>query len=590
MAASPTHALDPIRADPVAFEVFRNALLFATEEMGVTLRRSAYSTNVKTRLDFSCSIFDADVRVVAQSHGLPNHLGQLARVVPAAVAKMGADQLQPGDAVLVNDPYSGGGHLNDLVLIGPVDEGGRRIGYVANQAHHVDVGGGAPASIGAFQEIYQEGVQVPPVKLMTGGQINADVFDLLLAQIRTKHETAGDLRAQIAANQTGLRRFAELVERFGRDELTRLMDALLDYTERRTRAALIELPTTTCEAIGYLDDDGFTDEPVPVHTRIELRHDSVHFDLRANGPQRRAPVNATFTQTFASCAYVVKCLIDGDIPVNEGFYRALGIDAPPGTLVHASHPAPVVGGWELSTRLTDVHFKALSQVMPDRVPAGTKGMICHIGFGGPRPDGGELYAYLETLGGGYGGRNGSDGPDVVQTHGQNTENAPIEEVELNYPVRIERYELVEDSGGPGRWRGGLGVRRDYTFPRHRPTCTILADRAKQAPWGLFGGEPGRLARYVANPDSAPTTLSSKGSFEVGAGDVVRCETCGGGGYGSPLDRDPRLVVADVHEEKVSVERARQDYGVVVAADGLTYHAERTQALRHDRRRATEGQV
>jgi N-methylhydantoinase B len=274
-------------------------------------------------------------------------------------------------------------------------------------------------------------------------------------------------------------------------------------------------------------------------------------------------VNSTHAQTFSACAYVLKCLIDSDIPTNSGFYRHVRLVAPPGTVVNGTPPAPVVGGWETQTRLTDVILKALSAVLPERVPAGTKAMQCHAGFGGVDPRTGEYYCYLETLAGGYGGRAGRDGPDAVQTHGQNTENAPVEEVEMNYPVRIARYELVNDSGGAGQYCGGLGLRRDYLFPDHAVTFTVLADRDRAGPWGLFGGEPGARAEYILNPDGEARLLSSKTTLELQPGDVVSYRTCGGGGYGPPRQRTREQVARDVRAGKVSAQRARDVFGVTI---------------------------
>jgi N-methylhydantoinase B len=550
--------------DPIKFEVIRNALLEATEEMAIALRRSAYSTNIKTRADFSCAFFDRELQPVAQAFTQPVHLGSLSELVPKVIRKYGPENLKPGDAILSNDPYLGGVHLNDITLISPVYHNDEIFGYVANLAHHVDVGGGAPASIGAFQEVFQEGVIIPAVKLVREGEIVDDIFRLVLAQIRSKRETAGDFRAQIAANNTGVRRLHTLLERMGGETVRFYIDELLDYTERRTRAEIAKLPHGEFAADGVVDNDGFTDKPVYLAAKMVIDADSVLFDLTGSDPQRRAPVNSTYAQTFAACAYVLKALIDPDVPVNAGFYRRVRLNAPPGTVVNCTPPAPVVGGWETQVRLSDVLFKALAPVLPERVPAGTKAMMAQVGFGGTDPRTGELYAYYETLAGGYGGRVGSDGPDAVQCHGQNTENAPIEELELNYPVRVLRYELVDDSDGAGKYRGGLGLRRDYFFD-HEVSFTILSDRDRWGPWGLFGGQAGRVASYILNPeshgkDSAPTMkLGSKVTIQLKPGDVVSCRTCGGGGYGRPEDRDPQSVRRDVRDGKVSLERARGVY-------------------------------
>ncbi len=566
--------------DPIQFEVIRNTLVEATEEMAVALRRSAYSTNVKTRQDFSCAFFDRDLRIVAQAFTQPVHLGSMVELVPSAVRSYGPDNLGEGDMLVTNDPYSGGVHLNDITVLAPFHFRGELAGYVANIAHHVDVGGGAPASVGAFREVFQEGVIIPPVKLVAEGAIVPDIFKLMLAQIRSKHETSGDFRAQVAANLAGMRRLTELFERHGHQEIRRYIAALVSYTERRTSAQLRELPRGVFEAEAYVDNDGFTEKRVKLNVRGIIDEDGVLFDLRSSDPQRRAPVNSTFAQTYSACAYALRCLLDPDLPVNHGFYQFVRIDAPLGTVVNCVHPAPVVGGWETHARLNDGIFKALSRALPDSVPAGTKAMQCHAGFGGIDPNTGDYYCFLETLAGGYGARSQSDGPDAVQMHGQNTENAPIEETESNYPVRILRYELVPDSEGPGRQRGGLGLRRDYQFLDHESTFTILADRDKEGPWGLYGGESGRKASYVYSSGRDEAELGSKVTLDLEPGDVVSYRTCGGGGFGPATDRAPELVLEDVRAGKISMDRARLVYRVAVDAKTWTVQESETARLRN----------
>ena len=389
--------------------------------------------------------------------------------------------------IVTNDPHPSGVHLNDVSLISPVYVEGELLGYVANLAHHVDVGGGAPASIGAFREVFQEGVIIPPVRLVEGGAIVDDVFRLILAQIRSKHETAGDFRAQIAANATGVRRVTALVERHGRETILATMAELLEYTERRTRAELEALPAGVYEAEGSVDNDGYTDEPVRLQARIEISANGIAFDLAGSDPQRRAPVNSTYAQTFSACAYAFKCLVDPDLPVNDGFYRLVGLDAPVGTVVNCTWPAPVVGGWETHARLIEVLFRALLPAFPDRLPAGTKGMMCQAGFGSLDAAAGKYTCFYDTFAGGYGGRQSSDGPDAVQSNSQNTENAPIEETELNYPVRIAGLSLVENSEGAGavprraRPAQGLSLRPAYDLHRaRRPRSRRRLGRVRRA--------------------------------------------------------------------------------------------------------------
>jgi N-methylhydantoinase B len=590
--------------DPIRFEVIRSALVAVTEEMALALRQSAYSMNIRTRQDFSCAFFDRDLRVVAQAFTQPVHLGSMAQIVPRAVRAYGPDRLGPGDMLVTNDPYGGGVHLNDVTVIAPVFAEGITpsrappetevgvgpsgageadapllFGYVANLAHHVDVGGGAPASIGAFREVFQEGVIIPVVRLVADGAIVDDIFRLILAQIRSKRETPGDLRAQIAANVTGQRRVQEVLDRYGLDAVQSDLAALLEYSRRRTRQELARLPAGTYAAEGFVDDDGFTDQRVLLRAAVTIDADGVTFDLTGSDPQRRAPVNATFAQTYSACAYALKCLVDPDIPVNQGFYDLVRIEAPLGTVVNCVPPAPVVGGWETNSRLTDVIFRALAPAMGDGAIAGTKAMMCQAGFGGIDPRRGDYYCFYEALAGGFGARLTKDGPDAVQTHGQNTENGPIEEIEAGYPVQIVRYELIPDSEGPGRRRGGLGLRRDYLFADHVATFTILADRDRDGPWGIRGGLPGQPARYVLNPDGESRRLGSKTTVELRLGDVVSFQTCGGGGYGAPFERESELVLADVRQGKVSVERARSVYGVAIEPGSWTVDWVATDRLR-----------
>jgi N-methylhydantoinase B len=569
----------PTDIDPVRFEVIRNALLAITEEMGATLRRAAYSTNIKTRGDFSCAFFDRELRTIAQAFAQPSHLGSLAHIVPHAITAYGADNLAPGDGILINDPYLGGVHLNDITLMAPVFYQGRIFGYVANIAHHVDVGGGAPGSIGVSSEIYQEGLVIPPVCFVKAGQIDRDLFAMIRANFRGTKEISGDFRAQTAANRLGVQRLEALLEKYGVAELERYLDALLHYTERRTLAALAQFPDGTFAAESCMDGDGVRDEPVKLAATVHIQQGRIQVDLTGCDAQRPSPTNATFSQTYSGVVYVLKCLIDPDIPVNDGFYRLIDIRTRPGSVVAARHPAAVAAGWEVAMQLCDLLFKALADALPDRVLAGTKGCICNIAFGGINPATEEYFTYYETIAGGYGATRRNDGMDAVQAHFQNTENAPVEETEANYPVRILRYELIADSEGAGEHRGGLGIRRDYTFPGHAPSFSILSDKARYAPWGLFGGGAARTAQYILNPQTEARVLPSKITLQLAAGDVVSVQTPGGGGCGPVSQRAAEDVAADVALGKISMERARQAYGVIVQPHTLAVDAPATAAWR-----------
>jgi len=566
-----------VNIDPLRMEVIKNSLISVTEEMSATLHRSAYSTNIKTRKDYSCALFDNRMRLIAQAFAQPGHLGVIWRLLPAAVSRQAV--LEEDDVIIVNDPYNGAGHLNDIALIAPIFHKGRLFGYVANMAHHVDVGGGAPASFYISKEIYQEGIIIPSLKLYSRGKLNEPLLALLVRNVRAKREVPGDLRAQVAANNIGKIRARELLERYGAEPLEQYIEALLEYTEDRTLKAFRDLPHGIFSAEDFIDDDGFTDQPIRIQARVSIDEDGILCDFSGTDLQRKSPMNGTIAFAYTAVSFVLKCLISDDIPVNDGFYRCIKLRVPEGTVLNCKEPSGVVGGYELAQRAIGTLFKAFSQVIPERITAASKGNVGHLGFGGYDPHKGESYAFLETLGGGGGGRLGKDGIEGIQCDISNTENAPVEEMEIGYPVRILRYSLIPDSGGPGRWRGGLGIRRDYRFTAPETTVTIFSDRAKFPPWGLLGGKTGALARFIRNPDSpAPELLRSKCILEVGPDEVISLQTPGGGGYGDPGERDPHAVWLDVVRGKISPQSAERDYGVVLNRHGDLDRG-RTESLR-----------
>ena len=565
--------------DAVRFEVIRNGLLAITEEMGATLRRAAYSTNIKTRGDFSCAFFDRECRAVAQAFAQPSHLGSLAHIVPRVIEQYGLKNLEPGDSLLSNDPFTGGVHLNDITLITPIFHDGAIFGFMANIAHHVDVGGGAPGSIGVSSEIYQEGLVIPPVRFVRDGVIDAGVFAIIRANFRGVHEISGDFRAQTAANRLGARRLGELLVKNGADELARYMNGLLDYTERRIQAEFEQFPDGAYAAESWMDGDGVSEGAIRFGMTVNIDRGKVSVDLSDCDAQRKSPTNATFSQTYSAIVYVLKCLVDPDIPVNDGFYRLVDIRTRPGTIVHAKHPAAVAAGWEVAVNLCDLMFKALAPAMPERVVACGKGIVCNLAFGGTHPRTGEYFTYYETIAGGYGATHRTDGMDAVQAHFQNTENAPVEETEFNYPVRILRYELIDDSEGAGKFRGGMGVRRDYLFPGHEPSFSILSDRADFAPWGLFGGKDARAAKYILDPEGEARELPSKITLAIPEGRVISVQTPGGGGWGDPFQRPPADVAEDLLQGRISIDRAREAYGVAVDGETQKVDEAATAALR-----------
>jgi N-methylhydantoinase B len=560
LAPAPADARRPTM-DPVTFEVIRNALVNLTEEMAVTVRRAAFSTNIKTRADFSCAFFDTHLRCIAQSFSQPPHLVSMSTITPASVREFGPENIRPGDALIVNDPHRGSSHLNDITIISPVDVDGRRLGYVSNMAHHVDVGGSSPASLGVSKEIFQEGLILPPTRVATGGRIDDNVLNLILANLRAPRETNGDLRAQMSANFVGNRRMAALLERYPVETIEAFFDELIAYTERWTDREIRTLPEGVYEAEGFRDDDGVSDEPVRLKVKVTIRDGHVRLDITGSSPQRTGPINCNRAMVRTAIAFVTRCLIDDRVPVNDGFLRRLHVDGPDGTVCTAVRPGAVVGGWELNQRLAEVIFLALHPVLPERIPAAGKGIIVNIGFGGHDPKRGEYYCYMETIAGGNGARPTKDGPDAVQTNLQNTENAPIEEVELNYPIRITRLELIPDSGGAGRFRGGLGVRREFEFPYAACTWSVMSHGRKFAPWGLKGGRAGRPAHFILDPQGEHRELPSKCAVEVPMGGRVRVETPGGGGFGDPRERDPKALRSDVRDGKVTATAAREAYGL-----------------------------
>jgi len=397
--------------------------------------------------------------------------------------------------------------------------------------------------------------------------------------VRLPEASAGDFRAQLAANSLATTRIRELATRLGPEAFPAYCEALNDYAEQRTRAALARLPRGVYEAEDFLDSDGVTDEPVRVAVAFRVDEEGVIVDLTGSATQRLAPINATYSMTYSGIAYALRTQVEDDIPINDGFYRCFKVIAPEGTIVNARRPAAVAAGWEVCFRVTEACFRALAQAVPDRVVAGTKGCICNIAFGGVIPNTGRYYAYYETLAGGGGARPTKDGMDGIQTHIHNTENAPVEEIELDYPVRIAQVSLIPDSEGAGQFRGGLGVRRDYRFPDLAPHFSILSDRARFAPWGLQGGGSSRPAHYVLDPEGAATELNSKVSLELLPGQTISVQTPGGGGFGDPFKRNPKAVLQDVLLGKLSVERARTAYGVALDSNGGEIDRDATARLR-----------
>lgn len=551
-------------------EIFRHSLKSTVEEMGVTLQRTAYSTNIKIRRDHTCALFDADLRHIAQHDIAPQHIGSLVSVVPRNVPDWEAD-LEPGDGVLINDPYKGAVHLPDVMLISPLFHDDEIIGYAANSAHHVDIGGGTPGGIpNDSTELYAEGLIIPGVHAVKNWEYDENVLNFILRNVREPKMRRGDYQAQMGANRIGEQRFSELHDSYGRETVESYLDELLDYTERRVRAAIEELPDGEYEARDHMDGDGVVDEPVELVLTLTVDGDELTIDFTGTAEENEGPLNCTPAMAFAGTMAVIMAFIGEDLPKNDGFYRPIETVTPEGTMVNPTYNRPVAGGWEIPMRAGDLVTKAFVDAVPEETIGATKGIVCNVAYGGedPRDDGD--YVYYETVAGGYGGRATKDGMDAVQTHFQNTANSPIEELEDELPVRVRRYELIRDSEGAGRKRGGLGVRRDLEFYDHEASFSLLTDRTRSRPWGVFGGHAARPARFYRNPDTPDEeALASKSTTKLDPNDVVSVQTPGGGGYGDPLERDPQAVLEDVRDEKVSAEKAEEEYGVVID-DGVDH--------------------
>ncbi len=516
--------------DPARLEVFKQLFQAVAEEMGEVLMRTGFSPNIKERRDFSCAVFDAAGETIAQAEHLPVHLGSMPRSVRAA---LDAHTLAPGDIVMLNDPYEGGTHLPDVTLVAPVYVGDRRgpAFYVANRAHHADVGGIAPGSLSLARELYQEGIILPPVKICRAGAIDDDLLSVFLRNVRTPDERRGDLLAQIAANRVGIQRLEAYVARYGLDEVHGYGAALQDYAERVVRSLLAEIPDGEVRAVDYLDDDGMGTTDIAIVLTLRVAGDSVTFDFSGSAPQLRGSLNAVEAITLSAVAYALRLAVGEDVPTNAGTFRPITLIAPAGTVVNARHPAAVAGGnVETSQRITDVALAALAQVLPGRIPAASQGTMNNVTFGAAN---GAEYAYYETLAGGSGGGPEWDGTTAVQVHMTNTLNTPIEALERGAPVRIERYAIRRGSGGAGLHPGGDGTIRTYHFLAETE-LSVLSERRTHAPYGLAGGAPGMPGENtLTHPDGTDERLPGKLRRTLAPGSRLTVATPGGGGWGEP---------------------------------------------------------
>ena len=548
-----------MRRDPIELEIFKNLYHSIAEEMGAALRRTSFSPNIKERRDYSCAVFDSEGRAIAMGDHMPVHLGSMPMSVAAAVEQL---ELGPGDIAMLNDPFCGGTHLPDITLVMPVyvEKAGKRKTvatswrkpdfYVASRAHHADVGGTYAGSMGPCREIYQEGLRIPPVKLMRGGEMQRDVLALLLNNVRTPQEREGDLGAQIAACHTGAERLHEVCRRYGLVKAQRACRELLDYSEEMMRSVLANSPRGTFRAEDFLDNDGVSDRPVKIAVTITVhevsggpiptpssltaglpRH-TVTVDFTGSDPQVDGAVNAVEAITYSACFYVFRCLLSDDVPATAGLMRPIEVIAPAGTIVNSRPPAAVAGGnVETSQRIVDVLFRALAKALPERIPAASSGTMNNLTIGGMDSRTGEPFAYYETIAGGMGARPGKKGVSGVHTHMTNSLNTPAEALEHAYPLRVRQYSLRRQSGGRGQQQGGDGIVREIEVLTDCDV-TLLAERRLRGPYGLMGGADGTAGRTtIIRGNGSVEELPGKCSTRLRAGERVRIESPGGGGWG-----------------------------------------------------------
>ena len=538
--------------DPITLEIYRALYTSVAEEMGAALRRTAFSPNIKERRDYSCAVFDGDGRVIAQGDHMPVHLGSMPMAVAAALREI---DISPGDVVALNDPFAGGTHLPDVTLVMGVfseTKGGRGKGergkktqfpssplphfppmfYVANRAHHADIGGATPGSMGLATDIYGEGVRIPPIRLVKSGEISRDVMRLLLANVRSSKEREADFAAQIGSLKTGATRLLEIVERRGAKQAKEYAAHLIAYSSRVMRHAIAAIPDGTYEGSDALDDDGISDAEIPIRVRITVKGDRARVYFSGSSPQVTGAINAVAAITVSAVSYCFRCLISGDVPASAGLMEPIEVITPEGTIVNATHPASVAGGnVETSQRIVDTVFKALSRAIPDRIPAASQGTMNNLTMGGIDPRTGIEFSYYETVAGGMGARPALDGMSATHTHMTNSLNTPAEALEYAYPLRVRQYRIRKGSGGRGKQKGGDGATREIeTLARAR--MSLLSDRRKRAPYGLRGGADGETGRaFIVRANGREERLTAKGSWEMEPGDRVRIETPSGGGYG-----------------------------------------------------------
>ena len=553
------------RINPVTLEIMRNRWRGIAEESCAAMIRSSYSPNIRDRFDCSTALATLDGEIVAQAEvGTPLHLGIMPAIFRAVLRKYLLEELQPGDAVITNLPYpEGPGHLPDLSMVSPVYIDDAPVALVATTAHHVDMGGYAPGSMPfGVTEIYQEGLQIPPIRIFQGGEFVQPIYDVINQNVRTQREVRGDLMAQWAAAKTGQRRVHDMIMRYGLTDVQIYMHAVLDHAEKSMRAGIAAMPDGSYTYEDFLDDDGFSADPVRIYVTVTIENDTLTVDFAGTSAQVAGPLNARITAARACVYYVAKALVDPELPSCSGAHRPITVTAPEGTLLQARFPA-AIGNANILTdqRVVDTLLGAFYQVVPDRVCAACSSEMNLINLGGLHPRTGKYFNLVETVGGGQGANHDLDGSDGMQNHLTNTQNTPIEVVERQYPVRISRYELIPDSCGAGAHRGGCGIRREFVFEGDRAMLTIGADRRKFQPWGLEGGTAARGAyARLEHADGTIGELPTKVLTTLHQGDILCVETPGGGGWGNPRNRDPEAVQKDLANGLITEQHIREHYG------------------------------
>ncbi|MCF8010995.1 MAG: hydantoinase B/oxoprolinase family protein [Clostridiales bacterium] len=551
-----------MQINPVTLEVLRNALQSIAEEMGAVLTRTALSPNIKDRRDCSTAIYTTSGRLVAQAEHIPLHLGLMPDIVSAVLKKIPLENMEPGDAVIINDPYISGSHLPDICIIRPVYASGFPIALAANLAHHVDVGGCTPGSMSTMsRDIFHEGIRIPPLKIMHGGKLNDDLVNLLSNNVRTPEEMQGDIHAQVSAAHTGERRLQELARRHGINKLCHCMENIITYTERRMRSAINSLPPGEYQFEDYLEGDGISNMPLRIAAKIELIDGEMKVDFTGTAPQAAGPVNATPGVTKACVYYVSKAIADPELPGNHGITIPVHIFTPEGTLVNPVYPAPVAhANINTAQRITDVILGAFSRAVPERVTAAGTGSMNNFTIGGTGRES-KFFSYVETYGGGQGAMLGQDGMDGVHVHMTNTRNTPVEVIENYYPLQVEKYCLRKDSGGSGKFRGGCGIERVIKVLSSEAGVSISAERSIYSPWGLHNGLNGMTSSCcIQKPGKqAEEYRPAKFTTIVPEGTIITLKTAGGGGCGKPEERENEKVKWDIKNGFVSPEKAKENY-------------------------------